>query len=100
MTQYLISMSVLESIVRGSLENDERLRVHSPLPLSRTHAVEVAVDGDQCTVSVHLDARMGEHLPSLASGARGAIAEALGAMTGLAVAGVDVTFSGVFLAGA
>ena len=32
MTQYLIAMSVLETIVRGSLENDERLRVHTPLP--------------------------------------------------------------------
>jgi uncharacterized alkaline shock family protein YloU len=100
MTQYLISMSVLESIVRGSLDNDERLRVHNPLPLARTHAVDVAVEGGKCTVAVHLDARMGENLPSLASSARTTIAEALGAMTGLTVAGVDVTFSGVFLPGA
>ena len=66
MTQYLIATSVLETIVRGSLENDERLRVHTPLPLVRTRPVEIAVDGEHCFVSVHLDARMGEHLPSLA----------------------------------
>ena len=49
-TQYLIATSVLETIVRGSLENDERLRVHTPLPLVRTHPVEIAVDGEQCRV--------------------------------------------------
>jgi hypothetical protein len=98
-TQYLIATSVLETIVRGSLENDKRLRVHTPLPLMLTHPVEIAVDGDTCTVSVHLDARMGEHLPSLASSARQTIAEALGAMTGLKVAAVDVLFSGVFPVG-
>ena len=67
MTEYLIATSVLETIVRGSLENDERVRVHTPLPLVRTHPVEIAVDGEQCFVSVQLDARMGEHLPSLAA---------------------------------
>jgi Asp23 family, cell envelope-related function len=99
MTQYLIATSVLESIVRGSLENDERLRVHTPLPLVRTHPVEIAVDREECTVSVHLDARMGEHLPSLASSVRHTVAEALGSMTGLRVASVDVFFSGVFPVG-
>ena len=91
MTQYLIATSVLETIVRGSLENDERVRVHTPLPLVRTHPVEIAVDGEQCHVSVQLDARMGEHLPSLAASVRRTIAEALGSMTGLTVAAVDVS---------
>jgi uncharacterized alkaline shock family protein YloU len=96
MTQYLIATSVLETIVRGSLENDERLRVHTPLPLMRTHPVEIDVKGDRCRVSVHLDARMGEHLPSLAGSVRQTVAQALGSMTGLTVAAVDVSFSGVF----
>ena len=96
MTQYLIATSVLESIVRGSLENDGRLRVHTPLPFVRTHPVEIAVEGDKCFVWVQLDARMGEHLPSLASAARRTVAEALGSMTGLKVAAVDVSFNGVF----
>jgi uncharacterized alkaline shock family protein YloU len=99
-TQYLIAMSVLEAIVRGSLENDERLRVHTPLPLTRARPVEIAVDGEQCRVSVNLDARMGEPLPALASSVRLTIAEALGSMTGLTVVTVDVTFSGVFPSGA
>jgi uncharacterized alkaline shock family protein YloU len=99
MTQYLIATSVLESIVRGSLDNDERVRVHSPLPLVRTHPVEIAVNGQQCFVSVLLDARMGEHLPSLAASARRSIADALDSMTGLKVAAVDVSFNGVFPAG-
>jgi hypothetical protein len=99
MTEYLIATSVLEAIVRGSLENDERLRVHAPLPLVRTHPVEVTVDGPECHVAVQLDARLGEYLPALATGARQTIAEALGQMTGLAVNGVDVVFSGVFPAG-
>ena len=96
MTEYLIATSVLEAIVRGAVENDERLRVHSPLPLARTHAVEVAVADDDCRVTVHVDARMGQHLPSLAVESRGKIASALSHMTGLTVTGVDVVFSGVF----
>ena len=100
MTQYLIAMSVLEAIVRGSLEDDERLRVHTPLPLMRTHPVEIDVDGDRCQVSIHLDARMGENLPSLATNVRQTIAHALGSMTGLTVSEVDVSFSGVFPVGA
>lgn len=100
MTHYLIATTVLETIVRGSLENDERLRLHAPLPLIRTHPVEVAVEGGQCRVSVQLDARMGENLPALASSVRQTIAEALGSMTGLKVAAVDISFSGVFPVGA
>lgn len=100
MTEYLIATSVLQAIVRGSLENDDRLRVHSLLPLLRTHPVEVTVDGQECHVTVQLDARLGEYFPALATGARQKIAEALGQMTGLAVNGVDVVFSGVFPAGA
>jgi len=99
MTQYLIATSVLETIVRGSLANDGRLRVHTPLPLMRTHPVEIAVDGGHCHVSVQLDARMGEQLPSLASSIRRTISDALGSMTGLQVTAVDVAFCGVFPAG-
>ncbi len=96
MTQYLIATSVLETIVRGSLENDSRLRLHSPLPLMRTHPVEISVSEDRCHVSVLLDARMGENLPALAAGVRRTVADALGSMTGLKVPTVDVAFSGVF----
>ena len=87
MTQYLIATCVLETIVRGSLENDERLRMHASMPLVRARPVEIAVDGERCHVSVHLDARMGEYLPALASSVRRTIAEALGRMTGLTVTG-------------
>ena len=96
MTEYQIATSVLEAIVRGSVENDERLRVHSALPLTRGHAVEIAVDGGECRVTVQLDARMGEHLPTLTLEARRKIVSALSQMTGLTVAGVDVVISGVF----
>jgi hypothetical protein len=96
MTQYLIATSVLEAIVRGSLESDQRLRIHTPLPLVRTRPVEITVEGEQCSVAVQLDARMGEHLPSLAAGVRRTIADALGSMTGLKVGTVDVSFNGVF----
>jgi len=96
MTEYLIATSVLEAIVRGSLENDERLRFHSALPLVRSHPVEVVVDEDTCHVTVHLDARLGENLPALASEAREKIASSLGSMTGLRVSGIDVIFGGVF----
>jgi uncharacterized alkaline shock family protein YloU len=99
MTQYLIATSVLESIVRGSLENDERVRIHTPLPLARTRPIEVAVEGENCFVAIHIDARMGENLPSLASSVRGTVAGALGSMTGLRVAAVDVSISGVFPVG-
>lgn len=96
MTQYLIATSVLEAIVRGSLDSDERLRIHPPLPLMRTHPVEIGVEGDECRVSVHLDARMGERLPTLASSVRQTVATALTSMTGLKVAAVDIAFGGVF----
>lgn len=99
MTEYLIATSVLEAIVRGSLEGDERFRLHVPLPLVRTHPVEIAVDGQECYVTVGLDARLGEQLLVLAAAARHNIAEALGQMTGLTVSGIDVVFSGVFPAG-
>jgi uncharacterized alkaline shock family protein YloU len=100
MSEYLIATSVLEAIVRGSLEGDDSLRVHTPLPLTRAKAVEVDVSGEDCRVAVQLDARMGEHLPRLAETARGRIAEALSSMTGLRVSEIDVTFNGVFPAGA
>ncbi len=99
MTEYLIATSVLESIVRGSLEGNTRMRIHASLPLARSRPVEIEVDEQECHVTVHIDARLGEHLPALAVGARQDIAEALTRMTGLAVTGVDVVFSGVFPAG-
>jgi len=96
MTEYLIATSVLEAIVRGSLDQDDRVHLHSAVPLVRSHPVEVTVDGDACYVAVQLDARMGEHLPSLAAEVRRKIAESLGPMTGLAISGVDVVFTVVF----
>jgi uncharacterized alkaline shock family protein YloU len=99
MTQYLIATSVLEAIVRGSLDGDERLRIHNPLALMRTHPVEITVEGDECRIAVQLDARMGEHLPTLASSVRQTVGTALASMTGLRVAAVDVAFSGVFPVG-
>lgn len=96
MTEYLIATSVLEAIVRGSLEHDERVRLHSAIPLVRSHAVEVTVEEDRCSVTVHVDARMGEVLPALAAEVRQKIAGALSPMTGLAISGVDVVFAGVF----
>jgi uncharacterized alkaline shock family protein YloU len=99
MTEYLIATSVLEGIVRGSLSGEQRVRLHSTLPLVRTHPAEVMVEDDSCRVVVHLDARMGEFLPDLASVVRSKIADALGPMTGLAVTSVDVVFNGVFSAG-
>ena len=99
MTEYQIATSVLDAIVRGSLENDDRLRFRSSLPLVGSHPLEIRVDGDECYVTVQLDARLGENLPALAAGVRQRIAQALGKMTGLRTKGVDVVFSGVFTAG-
>jgi len=96
MTEYLIANSVLEAIVRGALESDERIRFHSPLPLVKGRGVEVAVEGEECRVTVHVQARFGEFLPSLADEIRRKVARALGHMTGLAVTAVDVVVSGVF----
>lgn len=96
MTEYLIATSVLETIVRGSLAGDDRVRLHSAMHLVRSHPVEVTVDSDACHVTVHLDAEMGEMLPDLAAEVRRKIAGALSPMTGLSVSGVDVVFTGVF----
>jgi hypothetical protein len=99
MTEYRIATSVLEDIVRGSLVADDRIRVHAPLPLTRTHPVEVLVEGDRCAVVIQLDARLGEVLPVLAGDVRSVVAGALGRMTGLGVDSVDVVFASVFPAG-
>lgn len=99
MTEYLIATSVLESIVRGAVADDERLRVHARVPFVGGDPMEITVDEGTCRVVVQLDARMGEVLPSLASETRGKIAAALNQMTGLAVSGVDIVFSGVFPSG-
>ena len=99
MTEYQIATSVLETIVRESLTDDGRVRVHTPLPFVRTHTIEVRVESEQCQVTVHLDALMGEHLPSLGRDARARIAAALAQMTGLKVDAVDVIFAGVFPSG-
>jgi uncharacterized alkaline shock family protein YloU len=96
MTEYRIATSVLETIVRGSLAGDERVSFHAPLPLSRSHPVVVDVQGDSCDVTVQLDARLGEELPVVSVDARTAVADALGRITGLKVASVDVIFAGVF----
>ena len=100
MTEYLIATSVLEAIVRGSLSEDARVRLHTSLPIIRSHPAQVAVEDDSCKVVVHVDVRMGELVSAVAANVRGKIAEALGPMTGLSVAGVDVVVSGVFPAGA
>jgi len=96
MTQYLIATSVLEAIARGSLADDARLRVHSTLPFARPHAMDVGVQGQECRVTAHLDARLGENLPALAEEARFKIGRALARMTGLTVTSVDIVFAGVF----
>ena len=98
MTEYLIATSVLESIATGALVGDERLKLHSALPLVRPHPAEVVVEEETCRVVVHVDARMGESIPALAKEVRSKVARALGSMTGLTVTGVDVVFSGVFAA--
>jgi ubiquinone biosynthesis protein UbiJ len=96
MTEYRIATSVLDSIVRGALIADARIRVHAPLPLTRTHAVEIGVQADQCSVTIQLDARLGENLPAVAADVRAAVADALTRMTGLVVNAVDVVFAAVF----
>lgn len=100
MTEYAIATSVLEAIVRGSLRDDDRLRVPAALPIMRARPVEVAVDGEQCRVMVRLEARFGEYLPALATAAREKVADALTQMTGLAVQSIDVVFTGVLPSGA
>ncbi len=99
MTEYLIATSVLESIVRGSLAGDERIKSHNALPLVGGHAAEVLVQDESCSVVVHLDVRMGEFMPEVAAAVRSKVLGSLGPMTGLSVSNVDVVFGGVFPAG-
>jgi uncharacterized alkaline shock family protein YloU len=96
MTEYLIATSVLEAIVRGSLAADERVRVHASLPFTRSHTIDVQVEGPDCRATVQLDALLGESMPDVAQEARQKVGEALARMTGLNVTGVDVVFAGVF----
>lgn len=97
MTEYLIATSVLENIVRGALAGDARVQMHTPPPLARTRAVEVGVQGEECHVTVQLNALLGESLPVLAQEVRQKIGASLVQMTGLTVTGVDVVFAGIFL---
>lgn len=96
MTEYLIANSMLENIVRRALESDQRVRLPSLFPLVRSRGVEVEVKDQDCRVTVQVQARFGENLPSLAEEIRNRVAEALSHMTGLKATTVDVVVSGIF----
>ncbi len=95
---YRIGVGVLEAIVRGALTHDPRLRLH-PAGLGRGRGLEVEATADSCRVSLTLEARMGESLPSLGAWAQHEVAQTLADTTGLQVESVDVLFAGVILPG-
>jgi uncharacterized alkaline shock family protein YloU len=99
-TDYRIAASVLESIVRGALAGDGRLRVPATSGFMRGRAVEVAVSEDSARVFLSLEARFGEVMPALGTEAQALVSQALSSMTGLRVEAVDVQFVGVLPPGA
>jgi uncharacterized alkaline shock family protein YloU len=95
-TDYRIAASVLEDIVKGALQGDDRLRVHPGGGLIRGRGVEVNVEGESCRVSLPVEARFGEPLLPLGEHAQVRVSDVLGKITGLRVQAVDVSFVGVF----
>jgi uncharacterized alkaline shock family protein YloU len=89
-----IATSVLETIVRGAVHGEPRVRMHQG-GRSRSRGVDVEAADGSCRVTVHLDAAFGEALPALGTEVQHLVRVALERMTGLTVAGVDVVFEGV-----
>lgn len=95
MASYRIAGTVLESIVKASVGGSDRLKLHSGLPLVGAHDIEVDVAGQECDVTVHVDAGLGEDLPMLAEDIRRRIAGALQQMAGLTARSVNVVIAAV-----
>jgi uncharacterized alkaline shock family protein YloU len=98
-----VSDQAMASIVRLAVESVPGARLEAPGRVSRVlpgrrGPVEWAVTGNVATVDVDVVAEHGRILPELGAQVRGAVAEHLGRMTGLAVRTVDVTVSGLDLA--
>jgi uncharacterized alkaline shock family protein YloU len=89
-----IATSVLETIVRGALQGEPRVRMHQG-GRSRSRGVDVEAANGSCRVTVHVDAAFGEALPALGTEVQRIVRGALERMTGLTVTGVDVVFEGV-----
>ena len=94
-SDYRIALSVLETIVRSAVAGDPAVRLHQGSRLGRSKALEVTVEGGVCRVSLALDARMGDHVPSVAAAVQQRVVEQLVAITGLSVEAVDVTIVSV-----
>lgn len=90
-TDYRIAHSVLESIVRGVVAADAALQLHQGSPLGRDKAIDVEVTESSCRVTLALDARLGDHLPTAAAALQKRVADTLQDTTGLTVEAVDVT---------
>ena len=93
---YCIATSVLEAIVKGTVEEETRVHVRSAGALGWSKGIDVFADSQVCRVSIHLDARFGEDLCALGAGLQERVTRALQGLTGLRVEGVTIIFGGVF----
>jgi uncharacterized alkaline shock family protein YloU len=93
---YCIATSVLEAIVKGTVEEETRVRVRPAGALNWSKGIDVFADSQVCRVSIHLDARFGEDLCALGAGLQERVTRALQRLTGLRVEGVTIIFEGVF----
>lgn len=92
---YQIAQNVLEAIARRALEGEKRARLHTG-GLGRGKGIEVSMEGQACSATVHLDGLLGEDLVQVARDLQVKIARALTRMTGCTVEAVDVVFEHVY----
>lgn len=93
---FQIATSVLEDIVRGSLQEGGLLQRESGAGLLRIGGIDVEVSGLECSVTVEAEALYGEALLDLAEKIQLKASERLEGMTGMRVESVDVSFTGVY----
>ena len=93
---YRIAPTVLEKIVRGALLTSPTIRLPHGVSRASRHPVEVAVEGGECQVKIHVLAPLGEDLLALGSWIRAHVGGKLASMTGMTVSRLDVHIDGVY----
>ena len=93
---YCIATSVLEAIVKGTVEEETCVRIRPAGALGWSKGIDVFADSQVCRVSIHLDARFGEDLCALGASLQERVIRALQRLTGLRVESVTIIFGGVF----
>jgi len=94
--QFQVAETVLEDIVRGSLQESGLMDRQSGEARLRVNQIAVDASESNCNVLIEAAAIYGESLSALAEKIQPLVSDRLEGMTGMTVRAVDVTFTGVY----